>query len=186
MTESAGTIYPPVSWAQRFDLLYIIIDVECTNIEHKVTENSFTFKGVNALDASKKYEVTLNFLHPVDPEKVTSKNIGRCMEFTIYKKEKGPYWPSLTNDKIKLHFLKANFAKWKNESDDEDEGPADAPFNDMFNSSWNKKFDDMGLEDDDSDDDIPSLSKNDEDSSDEEKQNAEGGGKAAAAEAEQK
>lgn len=72
------------------------------------------------MEADKKYEVTLNFLHPINPEKVTSKNIGRCVEFTIYKKESGPYWKSLTNDKTKLHFLKANFTKWKNESDDED------------------------------------------------------------------
>lgn len=36
------------------------------------------------------------------------------------QKEGGPYWSSLTNDKIKLHFLKANFTKWKNESDEED------------------------------------------------------------------
>lgn len=86
----------------------------------RVTENSFTFKGVNALDASKKYEVTLNFYHSVDPEKVTSKNIGRCLEFTIPKKESGPYWPTLTTDKTKLHFLKANFAKWRDESDDEE------------------------------------------------------------------
>ncbi|CAD6991607.1 uncharacterized protein CG16817 [Ceratitis capitata] len=184
MSETTGTVYPPVSWAQRYDLLYVIIDVECTNIEYKVTENTFTFKGVNALDATKKYDVTLNFLNPVDPEKVTSKNIGRCLEFTIYKKEKGPYWPSLTNDKIKLHFLKANFAKWKNESDDEDEEEQPAPFNNLFNSSWNDKFGDMDLEDDDSDDDIPSLSKNDEDSSDEEKQSAEG--EKAAPEAEKK
>lgn len=85
-----------------------------------MTENSFTFKGTNALDGTKKYEVTLNFLNPINPEKVTSKNIGRCIEFTIYKKESGPFWNSLTNDKTKLHFLKANFAKWKNESDDEE------------------------------------------------------------------
>ncbi|XP_054747480.1 uncharacterized protein CG16817 [Anastrepha obliqua] len=163
MSETTGTIYPPVSWAQRYDVLYVIIDVECNNIEHNVTENSFTFKGVNALDATKKYEVTLNFLHPVDPERVTSKNIGRCLEFTIYKREKGPYWTSLTTDKNKLHFLKANFAKWINESEDEDEGEPETPFNNLFNSSWDKKFDDMGLDDDDSDDDnIPSLSKNDE------------------------
>ncbi|XP_014103334.1 prostaglandin E synthase 3 homolog [Bactrocera oleae] len=173
MSETTGTIYPPVSWAQRHDLIYVIIDVECVNIEHKVTENSFTFKGVNALDATKKYEVTLNFLHPVDPERVTSKNIGRCLEFTIYKKEGGPYWSSLTNDKIKLHFLKANFTKWKNESDEEDEGEPEPPFNNLFNSSWNKKFDDLGLEEDDSDDDIPSLTKNDEDSSDEDKEKGE-------------
>lgn len=86
----------------------------------RVLENSFTFKGVNALDSTKKYQVTLNFLHNVDPQKVTVKNIGRCLEFTIYKKESGPYWKSLSTDGTKLHFLKANFAKWKNESDDED------------------------------------------------------------------
>lgn len=87
---------------------------------NRVTENSFTFKGINALDADKKYDVTLNFLNPVNPETVVSKNIGRCIEYTIYKKESGPFWKSLTNDKTKLHFLKANFTKWKNESDDED------------------------------------------------------------------
>lgn len=95
----------------------------CINYYDSVTENSFHFKGTNVLESEKKYDVTLNFLHPVNPDKVTNKNIGRCLEFTIYKKESGPYWPSLTNDKTKLHFLKANFSKWKNESDDEDGKP---------------------------------------------------------------
>ncbi|KAH8404224.1 hypothetical protein KR215_000393 [Drosophila sulfurigaster] len=163
-----SSIPPPVSWAQRNDLVYVIIDVECKDIEQKVTDNSFTFKGVNALDASKKYEVTLNFLHAVEPEKVTSKNIGRCLEFTIPKKESGPYWPTLTTDKTKLHFLKANFAKWRDESDDEEADPKDnGMFGNLLNSpggDWNNKFDDFNVdEDDDSDDNIPSLSQNDED-----------------------
>ncbi|KAH8382023.1 hypothetical protein KR009_001441, partial [Drosophila setifemur] len=162
-------IPPPVSWAQRNDLVYVIIDVECKDIEHKVTEKTFTFKGVNVLDASKKYEVTLNFYHEVDPEKVSSKNIGRCLEFTIYKKEAGPFWPSLTTDKTKLHFLKANFAKWRDESDDEEGEPKDnGMFGNFLNSpggDWNNKFDDFNVDDEeeDSDDNIPSLSQNDED-----------------------
>ncbi|KAH8295229.1 hypothetical protein KR018_008966, partial [Drosophila ironensis] len=161
-------IPPPVSWAQRNDLIYVIIDVECKDIEQKVTEKTFTFKGVNVLDASKKYDVTLNFLHEVDPEKVTSKNIGRCMEFTIPKKEAGPYWASLTTDKTKLHFLKANFAKWRDESDDEDgDGKDDGMFNNLVSpgSNWNNKFSDFNVDDEeeeDSDDNIPSLSQNDE------------------------
>ncbi|XP_034487828.1 uncharacterized protein CG16817 [Drosophila innubila] len=165
--SAAGSIPPPVSWAQRNDLVYVIIDVECKDIEQKVTENSFTFKGVNVLDASKKYEVTLNFLHSVDPEKVTSKNIGRCLEFTIPKKESGPYWPTLTTDKTKLHFLKANFTKWRDESDDEEDPKDNGMFGNLLNSpsgDWNNKFDDFNVdEDDDSDDNIPSLSQNDED-----------------------
>ncbi|XP_017141245.1 uncharacterized protein CG16817 isoform X2 [Drosophila miranda] len=174
MSAAIGSIPPPVSWAQRSDLVYVIIDVECKDIEQnfcfarRVTENSFTFKGVNALDASKKYEVTLNFFGTVDPGKVTSKNIGRCLEFTIPKKASGPFWPSLTTDKTKLHFLKANFAKWRDESDDE-EGQAkdNGMFGNFLNDSgvdWNKKFDDFNVDDEeeDSDDNIPSLSQNDE------------------------
>lgn len=173
---AAGTIPPPVSWAQRNDLLYVIIDVECKDIEHKVTENTFYFKGTNVLD-DKKYEVTINFLKTVDPERVSNKNIGRCMEFTIYKKEAGPYWPKLNAEKTKLHFLKANFTKWRNESDDEDEGPGGMGMGDgmpggmggmpfdmnQFGSDWSNKFDDFNVEDEDSDDNIPSLSQNDED-----------------------
>ncbi|XP_017141246.1 uncharacterized protein CG16817 isoform X3 [Drosophila miranda] len=169
MSAAIGSIPPPVSWAQRSDLVYVIIDVECKDIEQKVTENSFTFKGVNALDASKKYEVTLNFFGTVDPGKVTSKNIGRCLEFTIPKKASGPFWPSLTTDKTKLHFLKANFAKWRDESDDEEAGQAkdNGMFGNFLNDSgvdWNKKFDDFNVDDEeeDSDDNIPSLSQNDE------------------------
>jgi len=169
MSATAGTVPPPVSWAQRNDLLYIIIDVECKDIDHKVTDRTFHFKGVNVLD-NKKYDVTLTFLHPVEPERTTCKNIGRCLEFTIYKKENGPYWPSLTADKTKLHFLKANFSKWKNESDDEDDVNSSMPFENLMSNpamDWNNKFDDFNVEDDDSDDNIPSLSQNDEDDEDE-------------------
>jgi len=172
MSVASGTLPPPVSWAQRHNLLYVIIDVECKDIEHKVTENSFYFKGVNALDQSKKYEVTLNFLHPVKPEEVTSKNIGRCLEFTIYKKEAGPYWPTLTNDKTKLHFLKANFSKWQNESDDEEWDDVDQlPMLDDNKQNWNNKIDDFYVDEDDSDDNIPGLYDNAEDDDDNENKN---------------
>jgi len=166
MSTTTGTIPPPVSWAQRNDLVYVVIEVECTDIEHKVTENSFTFKGINVLDPSKKYDVTLNFFHEVNPEKVMSKNIGRCMEFTIYKKESGAYWPSLTSDKTKLHFLKANFAKWTNEPDEEDEESRPPGGNFMDPMPNFEEFNDFNLDDEDSDDNIPSLSQNDEDEDD--------------------
>lgn len=79
------------------------------------------FKG-NSVDAGKIYEVTLNFLHKINPDKVVSKNTTRCIEFTITKAESGPYWTSLTNDKKKPHFLKADFNKWRDEESDMEEG----------------------------------------------------------------
>lgn len=35
-----SAIPPPVSWAQREDLLYVVIDVECKDIEHRLVDNS--------------------------------------------------------------------------------------------------------------------------------------------------
>lgn len=79
------------------------------------------FKG-SSVETGKQYEVTLNFLHKINPENVTTKNTARCIEFTIKKAESGPYWASLTNDKKKPHFLKADFNKWRDEESDVDDG----------------------------------------------------------------
>lgn len=79
------------------------------------------FKG-SSVDTSKHYEVTLNFLHKINPNKVVSKNTARCIEFMITKAEPGPYWSSLTNDKKKPHFLKADFNKWRDEESDMEDG----------------------------------------------------------------
>lgn len=57
----------------------------------------------------------------INPEKVTSKNSGRCYEFIIYKADTASeYWTSLTNDKKKPHWLKVDFNKWKDEGSDDD------------------------------------------------------------------
>uniref|UniRef100_A0A0K8TPP8 Putative hsp90 co-chaperone p23 n=1 Tax=Tabanus bromius TaxID=304241 RepID=A0A0K8TPP8_TABBR len=117
---SANTaVPPPVSWAQRNDLLFVIVNVECKDVEYKFTEDSMYFKGTS-IQGNKLHEVTLNFLHKINPDKVTSKNISRCLEFTIYKAESGPYWPTLTSDKKKPHFLKVDFNKWVDEGSDEE------------------------------------------------------------------
>ncbi|XP_030378816.1 uncharacterized protein CG16817-like [Scaptodrosophila lebanonensis] len=181
MSATAGSVPPPVSWAQRNDLVFLIIDVECKDMEHRVTEESFTFKGVNALDESKRYDVTLHFLHSVDAEKATSKNIGRCLEFTIPKKESGPYWPTLTTDPTKLHFLKANFAKWRDESDNEDDNDGVATDQGILdnlrnnsNAGWNNQLDLDDLRDfnyfegveDDIDGNTPSPSQEDDEDND--------------------
>lgn len=87
----------------------------------RFTEDTLYFKG-SSEDNSKKYEVTLNFLHKINPTNVITKNTARCIEFTIKKAESGPYWASLTNDKKKPHFLKADFNKWRDEESDYEEG----------------------------------------------------------------
>ena len=56
--------------------------------------------------------------------------------FILKKKEKGPYWQRLLKDAKKVHWLKADWNKWKDEDDEEEEetgGPqAGGDFDSMF------------------------------------------------------
>lgn len=75
----------------------------------------------NSVETGKIYEVTLNFLKKINPDKVVTK-VARSIEFTITKAEVGPFWASLTNDKKKPHFIKADFNKWCDEDSDDEAG----------------------------------------------------------------
>lgn len=115
-----------------------------------------------------------------------SKNSGRCYEFIISKADTtSDYWPSLTTDKKKPHWLKVDFNKWKDEGSDDDSesgaapgGPGGAPggfgdggmgnFNDLmsqmgggggFGAGGDGKpsFDDLDNEEDSDDEAIPDL-----------------------------
>lgn len=164
---------PPVEWAQRADILYISVAAECKDVDYKFTEDAMHFKGTSA-DGQRQYEVTLNFLHKIIADKVTTKNTARRIEFVIAKAEPGPYWTTLTTDKKKPHFLKADFNKWRDEdsdNDDEQEGgpnPGAGDFGNMQNMFANlnaaggkPNFDDFGgaegEEEDSDDEEIPNL-----------------------------
>ncbi|XP_055384373.1 uncharacterized protein CG16817 [Condylostylus longicornis] len=158
--SSNGKVPPSISWAQRNDVLYIIVNVECKDVDYKFTEDSMFFKGTSVV-GNIQHEVTLNFLNKINPEKVITKNISRCLEFTICKKETGPYWPTLTNDKKKPHFLKVDFNKWVDEGSDYDDTTTDFYdyLNNMKTPDGKPSFPDLGDFDDDSDDEnIPQLS----------------------------
>ncbi|KAG5681404.1 hypothetical protein PVAND_010842 [Polypedilum vanderplanki] len=173
---SSTTVNPPVSWAQRNDVLFVTINVETKDPEIKFTEDSLYFKGVG-LPENKKYEVTINFYKKINPDNVKSKNSGRCIEFVITKADtKSEYWPSLVSDKKKPHYLIVDFNKWKDEGSDDDEEPG---FNDNFGGMGNfndlmssmgggagiggaggdgkPSFDDLEDEEDSDDEQIPDL-----------------------------
>jgi cytosolic prostaglandin-E synthase len=89
-------------------------------LHFRFTDDSLFFKGIG-LPENKHHEVKINFYKKINPEKVMSKNCGRCYEFVITKAETtSEYWPSLTTDKKKPHWLKVDFNKWKDEGSDED------------------------------------------------------------------
>ena len=45
----------------------------------------------------------------------------RVIEFALEKKEIGPYWDRLLAEKVKQHWLKIDFNKWKDEDESDDE-----------------------------------------------------------------
>lgn len=120
-------------WAQRNDVIFLTLNVECKEPEikwvhwncgitaiilqfviiripsaHRITEDSLTFKATGSQD-KRKYETTVNFLKKVNTENVVSKNCGRCYEFIFTKANtKEDYWKSLTNDSKKPHWLKVS------------------------------------------------------------------------------
>ncbi|XP_028174758.1 uncharacterized protein CG16817-like [Ostrinia furnacalis] len=115
-------IPPPVLWAQRKEDVFLTFSVESKEPNIKIEKDSVHFKGINSQD-NKVLEVTIPLYDAVIPENSGFINKGRCIEMVLRKEKKdAPYWPSLTKDKKKPHYLKIDFNKWRDEDDEEESG----------------------------------------------------------------
>ncbi|KAF2902207.1 hypothetical protein ILUMI_03983 [Ignelater luminosus] len=160
---------PPVMWAQRSAVIFLTINLEdVKDPDIKVNKDSIYFKGVGGVE-KKSYEVTIPLYKEIDPEKSKTFNRERCIEFILMKANtEEPYWPSLTADKKKYHWLKCDFNKWRDEDDSGDEGlggMGGGDFEEMMRqmgglggSGGKPSFDDLEEGEEDSDDEpIPDL-----------------------------
>ncbi|CAH1168293.1 unnamed protein product [Phyllotreta striolata] len=168
MTEQP--LPPPVMWAQRSSVVFLTINLEdVKDPEIKFNKDSVYFKGTGGVE-NKNYEVTIPLYKEIDPVSSRSFNRGRCIELLIAKANQDePYWPALTSDKKKHHWLKCDFNKWHDEDDSGDEGVGGmggGDFEEMMRqmgglggSGGKPNFDDLeGDEGGDSDDEpIPDL-----------------------------
>lgn len=157
-TETA--VPPPAVWAQRYDAVYLTLNVECSEPVFEFTENTMAFTGVGKPEG-KKYELKVEFYGKINPEKVFSKNIKRCIEFVIAKADpQETYWPRLLKDKTKPHWLKVDFNRWEDEGSNDEEMDKMGML-DMLSAPQidNPSFYDLGDEqEEDSDDEkIPGL-----------------------------
>ncbi|CAH0388595.1 unnamed protein product [Bemisia tabaci] len=169
MSKEEAAIPPPIIWAQRSGVVFVTINVEdCKDPDIKIEEDKFYFKSVGGVE-KKLYEVTVPLYKEIDPEKSVKHVRERQIELVLKKKEdKGPYWPHLTKEKNKYHWLKVDFNKWKDEDDSEDdmEGMEGGGFDDLMRSmggmggmgGGDDKPSFEGMDDEDSDDeDLPDL-----------------------------
>merc|ERR1712098_32238 len=122
MGAAAAPVKPQVTWAQRNKIVFLTVNVsDLIDPEIKVEKDSLYVKGVAAADKL-TYEVNMKFLKEIDPEATKYQVRPRCIEFALEKKEEGPYWERLLEDKTKQHWLKIDFNKWKDEDDSDNEG----------------------------------------------------------------
>ncbi|CAG0881363.1 unnamed protein product [Cyprideis torosa] len=116
--------HPTVEWAQRKDRVLMTICLEdVSNPEINIKESELSFKGVGGTE-QKLHACNLTFFGQLDPEKSTFTVRPRNIEFTLMKKEAGPFWPRLLKEKGRLPWLKVDFNRWKDEDDEEEEEPA--------------------------------------------------------------
>ncbi|XP_043229604.1 co-chaperone protein daf-41-like isoform X1 [Amphibalanus amphitrite] len=127
--SNAGVMHPSISWAQRSNLIFLTINVEdVTKPEIKVEENRLYFKGTGGSD-KKTYEADLELYGSVNAEDSKQQISDRNIQLVLMKKTEGPYWPRLLKDSAKVHWLKVDFGKWKDEDDSDDDENAGSDMN---------------------------------------------------------
>lgn len=123
---------PSVSWAQRSATVIVIFNVQCDKPDIKIDNKSLYFAGKCGPE-DKLHEVNIPLYAEVNPEKSIINNKGRYIEVLLAKEKiDQPFWPSLTNDKKKHHWLKVDFNRWQDEDETDDE--LDGLKNNMFNN----------------------------------------------------
>lgn len=132
------TLHPIVTWAQRSsdsdatkNIVYLTIAIQdATNVDIQLTSDRLKFSGESAED-KKQYVLDLEFFKPIDVDESKRSDSGNKIFFILRKKElETDYWPRLTKEKLKLHYIKTDFDKWVDE-DEQDEQPEEA--DDMAN-----------------------------------------------------
>lgn len=122
---------PPVIWAQRKDKIFLTYCVEnINNPTIDIEPNQIKFDGVAA--DKKPYKLDITLFKEINPEKSIKTVRDRYIELVLKKQEDDTeFWPHLTKEKQKYHWLKVDFEKWVDEDDEEEEA---SKFNeDMMN-----------------------------------------------------
>lgn len=111
----------------------MVPDVSKDNLKLDVKDQSVSFSG-RSDTLKRSYHFDLELYGPIDPDKTKVLHTGMKIEAKLQKKElAAEYWPRLTKDKAKVHYLKTDFDRWVDE--DEQDEAADEDFS---------KFGDMG------------------------------------------
>ncbi|KAI5711135.1 hypothetical protein M8J76_005215 [Diaphorina citri] len=164
------TQIPPVIWAQRKDKILITFCVEnCNNPKIDIEPDEIKFDAVSA--DKKHYKLDIKLFKSINAEKSIKTNKDRHIELVLKKLEEDVvFWPHLTKEKQKYHWLKVDFDKWVDEDEEEEEEMGGAFNEDMMSGLNLGGMGGLGGMDgfnygDEDDDDGPLSDSDDEDQS---------------------
>ncbi|KAH3680632.1 hypothetical protein WICMUC_000224 [Wickerhamomyces mucosus] len=127
------SIPPEVLWAQRSNetdetknILYITVRIaDSQNTKIDLTSTHLNIEA-DSEDTKSHYKLNLEFFKEVDPEKSHHHTSGNSIYFVIRKVEKQEeFWPRLTKEKLKYHYIKTDFDKWVDEDEQEEQEATD-------------------------------------------------------------
>lgn len=133
----------------------------CKDPKHELKANSFYFRGKGGTDNT-DHELTLELYGEIDPEKSTCRAGDRTIFFTLMKKNpSASFWPRLTKESKKFHFVKTDFNRWRDEDDSDQDEKEDFSLDEMMNSmgglNGGADFGGGEEEQDSDDEDLPDL-----------------------------
>ncbi|XP_065582633.1 very-long-chain (3R)-3-hydroxyacyl-CoA dehydratase-like [Artemia franciscana] len=114
---------PIVYWAQNQKDIFLRVELRDVKDENVVLlEDSLRFEatGVGACGLD-KYAFHFNFFESINPGKSKYRATDRQVEFSLRKENCGKWWKRLTEESLKLPWLKIDFDKWKSPEDFEEE-----------------------------------------------------------------
>lgn len=134
---STQTQIPHVLWAQQRDHVLLTIAVpDIEKVDVKFEENSVNFSGKTAsAKDSVTYAVKIDLYEKIDSDACKYEIIGQKYWRVLLKKKdaNAAFWPRLTKEKARLHWLQTDFDHWKDEDESDDEKPGfGGNFQDMF------------------------------------------------------
>lgn len=153
-------------WAQRQTTIFLRFEVlDSQNVDVHFEKTSLKFTATCADGKSYLNEVQL--FKEIDTEKSGFQIKARSIDCLIYKEggNKATWWPRLTKEKQKLHWLGVDFGRWRDEDDSDDEGPKTFDQDFDFDKLMNMKG---GMNNVDGDFDPSNINMDDLDSDDDE------------------
>jgi len=153
---------PPVMWAQRKDKLLLTIQLENASDPTIILKNSSLYFHGKGGTGNTDHEVLMEFYKEINPDTSKYHITGRGVVFVIVKKDESQgFWPRLLKDSKKVHYLKTDFDKMRDEDesdvDDNDDFNLDEMMQSMGGLQGAGGAPDLGDNDDSDDEDLPDL-----------------------------